>query len=84
MHAYFSTLNAFMAFLVSDTCSDFLVAPSPVRYSQEDAGKPLDELPVMAQQTKKSSHLCVVRWWVHSTIAFRFKLLGWTPSFETQ
>ena len=56
MHACFNTSKTFMAPSVSDTHSDFLLAPFPVRYSLSGCAihaNPLMNLSVMAHQAKE-------------------------------
>ena len=66
IHAYFNALKALKASSESNTCSDFLLVPSPAKCLLRwlcNVCKPFDELPVVAHQTKKGMHLGVsLRW----------------------
>ena len=62
IQACFNASKALKASSVSNTYSDFLLAPSPSQMFAEwlsNACEPFDEPPVVAHQTKKSMHFCV-------------------------
>ena len=65
----------------------FLVGPLPGKILPRGAvwwHGSLDGPPAVSHQTEKACTSVYVCGGVHSAIAFRFELLGWTPSFETR
>ena len=65
MQARFNAWKAPRAFSDSDTCSDFLLAPSPAMFVQllGNPWKAFYEPPIMAHEAKEGSNLSVSLWW---------------------
>ena len=80
MHTCFNASKASMAFSVSDTHSDFLLTPSPVRYSLRGCAmcaNPLMNLLQWPTRTRKVHTWVCDHGGADSPITSRFELQGW-------